>query len=80
MTVLVTGVAGALFGMWVASMVGTAVPNSRLARFNADIDGGKILMMLDVPFTRSKEIADLVARRHPEAMSGGTEPSIPAFP
>ena len=79
-TVLVTGVAGALFGMWVASMVGTAVPNSRLARFNADIDGGKILMMLDVPFTRSKEIADLVARRHPEAMSGGTEPSIPAFP
>lgn len=79
-TVLVTGVAGALFGTWVASMVGTAVPNSRLARFNADIGRGRILMMVDAPFTRSKEIADLVVRRHPEAMSGGMEPSIPAFP
>lgn len=79
-TVLITGVMGALFGTWVASMVGTAVPNSRLARFGADIDRGKVLMMVDVPFTRSKEVADLVVRRHPEAMSAGTEPSIPAFP
>lgn len=51
-----------------------------LARFNADIDSGRILMMVDVPFTRSKEVTDLVVRRHPEAMSGGMEPSIPAFP
>ena len=79
-TVLITGVMGALFGAWVASMVGTAVPNSRLARFGADIDRGKVLMMVDVPFTRSKEVADLVVRRHPEVMSAGTEPSIPAFP
>lgn len=79
-TVLVTGIAGALFGTWVASMVGTAVPNSRLARFKSAIDSGKILVMVDVPFTRSREVADLVARRHPEALSGGMEPSIPAFP
>lgn len=79
-TVLVTGIAGALFGTWVASMVGTAVPNSRLAKFRSDIDNGKILMMVDVPFTRSREVADLVVRRHPEAMSGGMEPTIPAFP
>jgi hypothetical protein len=79
-TVLVTGVAGAVFGTWVASMVGTAVPNSRLARFRADIEAGRILMMVDVPFTRRQEISDLVQRRHPEALSGGAEPSIPAFP
>jgi hypothetical protein len=45
-----------------------------------DIERRKILMMVDVPFTRSQEIVDLVRRRHPEAVSGGTEPTIPAFP
>ena len=79
-TVLITGIVGAAFGMWVASMAGTAVPNSRLAAFAQDIERGKILMMVDVPFTRSQEIVDLVRRRHPEAVSGGTEPTIPAFP
>lgn len=79
-TVLVTGLAGAMFGTWVASMVGTAVPNSRLARFQNDIDSGRVLMMVDIPLARSRQIAELVARRHPEAMPGGTEPSIPAFP
>lgn len=79
-TVLITGISGALFGTWVASMVGTAVPNSKLSRFKSDIERGKVLMMMDVPFTRSQEIADLVQRRHPEALSGGMEPSIPAFP
>lgn len=79
-TVLITGIVGALFGMWVASMAGTAVPNSRLAAFQRDIERERILMMVDVPFARSQEIADLVRRRHPEAASGGTEPTIPAFP
>ncbi|HYJ18631.1 MAG TPA: DUF1269 domain-containing protein [Burkholderiales bacterium] len=79
-TLLVTGFIGAVFGMWVASMVGTAVPNSKLARFWDDIDRGKILMMVDVPFIRSREVTELVARRHPEALAGGVEPSIPAFP
>ena len=36
-------------------------------------------MTIDVPFTRSSEIVDLVWQRHPEAVSGGKEPSIPAF-
>jgi hypothetical protein len=79
-TVLITGVAGALFGMWVASMAGTAVPNSRLANFARDIEQGKILMMVDVPFGRTQEIANLLNQRHPEGRSGGTEPTIPAFP
>ena len=79
-TVLITGIAGAGFGTWVASMVGTAVPNSRLARFREAIERGRILMMVDVPFTRTQAITDLVRKRHPEALSGGMEPSIPAFP
>jgi uncharacterized membrane protein YeaQ/YmgE (transglycosylase-associated protein family) len=79
-TVLITGIVGALFGTWVASMVGTAVPNSRLARFQEEIERGRILMMVDVPVTRTQSITNLVLQRHPEALSGGIEPTIPAFP
>lgn len=48
--------------------------------FHPDIERGKVLMMVDVPMRRVQEISDLVAKRHPEAVSGGFEPTIPAFP
>jgi hypothetical protein len=79
-TMLITTLFGAAFGVWVASMVGTAVPNSRHAAFQQRIAEGEILMMVDVPFTRTREISDLVHLRHPEALMGGTEPTIPSFP
>jgi hypothetical protein len=79
-TILITALAGALFGVWVSSMVGTQVPNSRLKAFHADIERGKVLMMIDVPFGRFAAINERVAQRHPEAVSGGVEPTIPAFP
>jgi hypothetical protein len=78
--VLVLAIGGALFGLWASSMVASAVPNSRLTAFQADMDAGRVLMMVDVPMRRVSEIRDLVTRRHPEAHSGGIEPTIPAFP
>jgi hypothetical protein len=80
MAVLALALGGAVFGVWVSSMVASAVPNSRLKAFQPAIDSGKVLMMVDVPMRRVQEICDLVARRHPEAASGGFEPTIPAFP
>jgi hypothetical protein len=79
-TVLILALAGALFGVWVASLVGATVPNSRLKQFRAWIDQGKLLLMVDVPFTEQERIVEIVRRRHPEAVPGGTEPTIPAFP
>jgi hypothetical protein len=79
-TVLVVAIGGALFGAWASSMVASSVPNSRLKAFERDMDSGKVLMMVDVPMRRVQEICDLVASRHPEAASGGFEPTIPAFP
>ena len=79
-TVLITALLGAVFGIWVSSMVATAVPNSRHAAFQQRIAEGKILMMVDVPFTRTREISDLVHLRRPEALLGGTEPTILSFP
>jgi hypothetical protein len=80
MAVLALAVGGALFGLWTSSMVASAVPNSRLRAFQADMEAGKVLMMVDVPMRRVQQICELVARRHPEALSGGFEPTIPAFP
>jgi hypothetical protein len=71
---------GAAFGAWTASLAGAAVPNSKLKAFEQDVERGGILMMVDVPMRRTQEISELVARRHPEAVHRGFEPTIPAFP
>ena len=80
MTVLLVAIGGAVFGAWVSSMVASSVPNTRLKSFERDMEAGKVLMMVDVPMRRQQEICDTIARRHPEAASGGFEPTIPAFP
>lgn len=79
-TVLLTALGGALFGIWVSSMVAAGVPNSKLLAFAKDIEEGKYLMMVDVPFRRVEEIQLLLQERHPEDKGGGVEPSVPAFP
>ena len=78
--VLIAAVVGAFLGVWIASMVGLQVPNSRLKGFEHDIQEGKILLMLDVPAGRYEEIRAVIARTHPEAIDGGNEPTVPAFP
>jgi hypothetical protein len=73
-------VIGGALGAWVASMVGSAVPNSRLAQFQPDIEAGKVLMMVDVPFRRVDEIRQVVRGRHPEAVPAGQVRPYPVFP
>jgi hypothetical protein len=77
--VVATGT-GAAFGAWASSMAAAAVPNSRLKRFAAELDQGKILLMVDVPLYQVDEIHALASRVHPEALDAGVEPRIPAFP
>jgi hypothetical protein len=79
-TVLITALLGALLGAWMSSMAGTQIPNSRLRPFHDDIEHGKVLMMIDVPIGRLAEIRERIGQRHPEAVAGGIEPTIPAFP
>jgi hypothetical protein len=69
--VLIGLLIGAPLGGWMASMAGAAVPNSRLKQFQADIEAGRVLMMVDVPFRRTAEITELVFSRHPEAVPRG---------
>jgi large-conductance mechanosensitive channel len=69
--VLIGMLAGAPLGAWMASMAAAAVPNSRLRQFQADIEAGSVLLMVDVPFRRVAEITELVVSRHPEAVPRG---------
>lgn len=78
--ILVAALLGAAFGAWASSLIGTAIPNSRLSAFRKEIDQGRILMMVDAPRGRSNEINDLIRARHPDAAPRGAEPTIPAFP
>lgn len=78
--VLVTTLVGALLGAWMSSMVAAAVPNSRLKQFQGDIEAGKVLLLVDVPYASVERIRDLVIQRHPEALAGGQETRFPAFP
>jgi hypothetical protein len=79
-TILLTALVGAFFGTWVSSMVGAAVPNTKLLAFAKDIEEGRYLMMIDVPPRRVDEIQSFLEKRHPEDRSGGIEPTMPAFP
>jgi hypothetical protein len=79
-TVLASTLIGAVFGAWAASLVAMSVPNTRLKAFQAEIEAGKLLLMVDVPLSRVDEIQELVTRCHPEATAHGIEPQLPAFP
>lgn len=73
-------VVGALIGLWLGTMAAVAVPNSRLKPFQADIERGAVLLIIDVPYARLDEVRDVVRARHPEATSAGLETRYPAFP
>jgi hypothetical protein len=72
--------AGAVFDAWTSSMIGISAPNKRLQRFALQIEQGRILLMLDVPLGRVKEIEARLQALHPEARHEGTEPEMAAFP
>jgi hypothetical protein len=71
---------GALLGAWVASMVGASVPNSKLRQFQREIEAGKLLLMVDVPYDAVDGIRDVVNARHPEALPAGQVRPYPVFP
>jgi hypothetical protein len=71
---------GALLGAWAASMVGASVPNSKLRRFEREIDAGKVLLMVDVPYAAVEDIRETVTARHPEAVPAGQVRPYVVFP
>ena len=80
LAVLFAGIGGAVFGALVSRMAPAAMPNSRLKAFDAEIDRGQVLLIIDVPYRRVTEIEQMIEKRHPEVKFGGMEPHTPVFP
>ena len=78
--VMALSLAGAGVGGWASSMIGSSVDNRQIQQFEAAIERGEFLMMVDVPRARVEEIEELIMNHHPEVECEGTEPSIPSFP
>lgn len=73
-------VGGAFLGAFASTMIAVNVRNTRLTRFQEEVEKGQILYMVDVPYKRVEEIIQLVRGHHPEADIKGIDPQIPAFP
>ncbi len=78
--VLLLAVLGALLGVWIAGMIAVSIPNSRLRRFHRALSRGQILLMVDVPRRRVREIRELIRSHYPQAEERGQESHIPVFP
>ena len=77
---LAMGLAGAGMGAWLGGMIGMDVENTHIKQFESAIQGGQILVLVDVPKDRVDDIQNSVKKHHSEADFEGTEPTIPAFP
>jgi len=78
--VLGTTVAGAAFGTLVAPMIGISARSSRLKAFEAALDAGELLMIVDVQKNDVARVSELVQAHHPDVAIGGTESKVPPFP
>ena len=70
---------GAGIGIWTSGMIGSSTKNTRLKEFESAMDDGMILIMADIPIILVDSITHKV-ETHKNAVIGGSEPSIPAFP
>lgn len=78
--VLLFGLIGAGVNALLAAIAGAAFPNSRLTQFEAAIESGHVLVMVNVAEEAVAEIEKLVKARHPEAEIEGVEPHTPVVP
>ncbi|WP_045226069.1 membrane protein [Methyloterricola oryzae] len=72
--VLAASLAGAGIGGLMSSMVGISIGSRRIAQFQAAIENGEFLMMVDVPRERLEAIENAIRKHHPEAECEGTDP------
>ncbi|MGZ8217723.1 DUF1269 domain-containing protein [Methylomagnum sp.] len=78
--VLAISLAGAGLGAWWSSLIGASVGNRRVRDYEAALERGELLVMVDTPKERVEEVEALVKRHHPEAECEGVEPFVPPFP
>ena len=55
------------------------LPHAHLTDLRVPLEHGEVVLLVDVPFERVREIEHLVAERHPEIGVGGVGWTIEAF-
>lgn len=72
---LASTLAGAGLGALVSALITKDIPNRQLAAFQSAIAAGQLLLMVDVPKQRVKEVIELIRSHHPEADIAVAQPS-----
>jgi len=70
-------IAGATIGSLMGGLAGMNSGNSRLHQFEAAIEKGELLLLLDIPLDRIGEITEKIEKHHPTAEFEGIEPILP---
>jgi hypothetical protein len=65
--------------VWLGNYFVSKVPRVHLDQFRGALSHGEILLMVDVPHWRVREIDQVVTRHHPEAYPGGVGWTIEAL-
>lgn len=79
MILLVSTIFGAILGSWAHARTSSDIPNSKLLRFRERVEAGQVLLMLDVPLSRVKEIEVMISKDHPQADFNGSEVHVPVI-
>ncbi|MGZ8238638.1 MAG: DUF1269 domain-containing protein [Methylobacter sp.] len=69
--------ASATIASLAAGLIGMSLGNSRLKKFEEEIEQGKLLVLLDIPKDQIENIKQWVTKHHPEAEFEGIEPILP---
>ncbi|MDD5580316.1 MAG: DUF1269 domain-containing protein [Methylobacter sp.] len=69
--------ASATIASLAAGLIGMSVGNSRLKKFEEEIEQGKLLVLLDIPKDQIEDIKQSVIKHHPDAEFEGLEPILP---
>lgn len=68
---------GAVLGSWISAVSSANIPNSKLIRFKDGISKGQVLLMIDVPLSRVREIQKIISNKNPKASFDGMEIHLP---
>ena len=77
---LASSLAGVGLGTFLGGMVGLNIGSTRLKEFEAAIERGELLVIVDVPRDRVEEVTARIREVHVGVDVEGAEPTVPAFP
>lgn len=68
---------GATIGAIMSGLAGLQVGNSKVKQYEEAIEGGELLVMVDIPKERIDAMSQLIIKHHPTAQFEGIEPLLP---